>query len=114
MEIYNENVSDLLDPSSSHLQIREDMKKGVYVEGVTEEIVQGEDDLIDVIKRGTMNRHVGSTAMNKDSSRSHAVLVLKLESKVQSNQGIQNIKSSTFHLIDLAGSERSKLTKAKG
>lgn len=39
LEIYNENITDLLKPSSGSLNLREDMKRGCYVEGLTEQIV---------------------------------------------------------------------------
>jgi kinesin family protein 15 len=65
---------DLLDPGSINLHVREDIKKGVYVEGLIEEPVSSVKDMITLISRGSRNRHVGSTAMNKESSRSHSVL----------------------------------------
>lgn len=66
-----------------------------------------------IITRGASNRHVGSTSMNKESSRSHSVLTTIIESKSM-RDGIWNIKTSRFHIIDLAGSERSKHTNAVG
>ena len=39
LEIYNESITDLLHPASSNLQIREDTRRGCYVEGLSEEIV---------------------------------------------------------------------------
>lgn len=96
---------DLLDPSCSNLHIREDIKKGVYVEGLNEEVVNTAGDMLNLIQRGTTNRHVGSTSMNKESSRSHSVLTTIIESKHMVD-GLWNIKTSRFHIIDLAGSER--------
>lgn len=46
LEIYNEQIMDLLDPSQINLHIREDIKKGVYVEGLQEEVVQSANDMI--------------------------------------------------------------------
>jgi len=69
--------------------------------------------MVDIIKKGAMRRHTGSTSMNKESSRSHSVLSTTIESKIMKN-GLFNIKISKFHLIDLAGSERSKSTDAAG
>jgi hypothetical protein len=37
-EIYNEHIMDLLNPENGNLLIRENIKKGVYVEGLTEEV----------------------------------------------------------------------------
>lgn len=105
---------DLLEPSSVNLHIREDIKKGVYVEGLNEEVVQSADDMVNIISIGAKNRHVGSTSMNKESSRSHSVLTTIIETKSMKEGGVWNIKTSRFHIIDLAGSERSKYTNAVG
>lgn len=107
LEIYNESLQDLLDPSTTALKIRESMDKGIYVEGVTEINVRSTQEMTDIVNKGTCNRHVSCTDMNKDSSRSHAVMTMKIESKI-TEEGIKKIKSSSFHIIDLAGSERAK------
>lgn len=63
--------------------------------------------MMELILRGAKNRHVGSTSMNKESSRSHSVLTTIIETKsMDSGGGVWNIKTSRFHIIDLAGSER--------
>lgn len=105
---------DLLDPSSQNLHIREDIKTGVYVEGLIEEPISCVQDMFNLITRGARNRHVGSTQMNKESSRSHSVLTTLIESKTMTASGVWQMKSSQFHVIDLAGSERSKHTHAEG
>ncbi len=111
LEIYNEQIMDLLDPSSVNLHIREDIKKGVYVEGLIEETVSNAQEMMELIARGSRNRHVGSTSMNKESSRSHSVLTTIIETKsMKEGGGVWNIKTSRFHIIDLAGSERQKYT----
>ena len=70
-------------------------------------MVQNALDMMDLIVRGGKNRHVGSTSMNKESSRSHSVLTTIIETKsMQKEGGVWNIKTSRFHIIDLAGSER--------
>ena len=114
LEIYNEQIVDLLDPQSHSLHIREDITKGVYVEALQEETVSGVKDMIALITRGARNRHVSSTSMNKESSRSHSVLTTQVESKTMNDSGVWQMKSSRFHIIDLAGSERSKSTNAVG
>ena len=109
LEIYNEQIMDLLEPSSVNLNIREDINKGVYVEGLQEEAVGCHQDMMQLISKGSKNRHVGATSMNRQSSRSHSVLTTIIESKSRSATGVWNVKQSRFHLIDLAGSERQKL-----
>ena len=51
--------------------------------------------------------------MNRESSRSHAVFTVTLESKERKG-GMASIKVSRLHLVDLAGSERQKDTHAEG
>ena len=113
LEIYNEQILDLLDPQKFNLSLREDIKKGVYVEGLTEETISNTTEMYELIKRGTWNWHVGCTSMNKESSWSHSVLTTMIESK-SNKDGLWNIKVSRFHIIDLAGSEWAKLTSAGG
>lgn len=114
LEIYNEQIMDLLDPTKTNMHLREDIRSGVYVEGLKEENIVSVKDMITLISRGTQNRHVGSTNMNKESSRSHSVLTTYIESKTMQPSGVWMVKCSQFHIIDLAGSERSKETGAQG
>ena len=113
LEIYKERIIDLFEPQTESLQIRESLKRGVYVEGLTEDTFDTATALLDSIKKGASLRHTGQTAMNKESSRSHSVLILNIESKTQA-EGIVNIRCSRFHIIDLAGSERQRSTDAAG
>ena len=53
------------------LSVREDLKKGVYVENLTEDTVTDAAQAIQILLRGHRNRRVGETAMNRESSRSH-------------------------------------------
>ena len=73
MEIYNETITDLLNPKSTNLKIRENVKGEISVEKLTEEVVTSVDDIIFLMKIGEKNRHVGSTNMNQKSSRSHTI-----------------------------------------
>jgi len=62
---------------------------------------------------GWRNRRVASTSMNRESSRSHAVFTITVESMEKNNE-IVNIRSSLLNLVDLAGSERQKDTHTEG
>ena len=62
--------------------------------------------MAEIIIRGARNRHIGCTSMNKESSRSHSVLTTIIETKSMDEAGVWNMKTSRFHIIDLAGSER--------
>ncbi|XP_064641202.1 kinesin-like protein KIF15 [Lineus longissimus] len=113
LEIYNEQVFDLLDATSSILQLRENMKNGVFVEGLTEKVASSAADAYEVLNQGWLNRRVAATSMNRESSRSHAVFTVSIETK-QKKEGVQNVKMSQLHLVDLAGSERQKDTHTTG
>uniref|UniRef100_A0A6N2LLY1 Kinesin-like protein n=1 Tax=Salix viminalis TaxID=40686 RepID=A0A6N2LLY1_SALVM len=113
LEIYNEQILDLLDPSSTNLQIREDVKKGVYVENLKEIEVASARDVLQQLIQGAANRKVAATNMNRASSRSHSVFTCIIESKWES-QGVIHHRFARLHLVDLAGSERQKSSGAEG
>lgn len=64
-------------------QLREDSKKGVYVENLTETVVRSVQDVVLLLMKGASNRKVASTNMNRESSRSHSVFTCSIESKVR-------------------------------
>lgn len=114
IEIYNETIYDLLDPLIRTCVVREDIKRGVFIDNVTEETVQDPNEAYDVFIRGTTSRHVSATAMNRESSRSHSVLMLVIQSLSQMDTGLTEVRESRFNLVDLAGSERQKLANTSG
>lgn len=75
----DEVISDLLKPERTNLVIREDRKKGVFVEGLSEWVVRSPKEVYGLIKRGTSLRATGSTRINETSSRSHALFVIIIE-----------------------------------
>ena len=79
LQIYNETINDLLKSEGANLNIREDKKKGVYVEGLSEWSVQKPIDIYNLLKKGSSNRTISYTKMNDASSRSHAVFVVTVE-----------------------------------
>uniref|UniRef100_A0A3P8U2B7 Kinesin family member 15 n=1 Tax=Amphiprion percula TaxID=161767 RepID=A0A3P8U2B7_AMPPE len=113
IEIYNEQIYDLLDTASASLFLRENIKKGVFVEGAVEKFVNSAAEAYQVLSMGWRNRRVASTSMNRESSRSHAVFTMTLESKESINE-VVNIRMSQLNLVDLAGSERQKDTHTEG
>ncbi|XP_026165853.1 kinesin-like protein KIF15 isoform X2 [Mastacembelus armatus] len=113
IEIYNEQIYDLLDTASASLFLRENIKKGVFVEGAVEKFVSSAAEAYQVLSMGWRNRRVASTSMNRESSRSHAVFTMTLESKESVNE-VVNIRTSQLNLVDLAGSERQKDTHTEG
>jgi hypothetical protein len=111
IEIYNEYVYDLLDPLQTHRAVREDIKRGVYVDGVTQELIPDHHAALKLFQRGITNRHVSETAMNRESSRSHAVFTLTIQSKVL-RDGTFHLRESKLNMVDLAGSERQRDTRS--
>ncbi|KAF3781795.1 Phragmoplast orienting kinesin 2 [Nymphaea thermarum] len=113
LEIYNEQITDLLDPSSTNLMLREDTKKGVYVENLTEYEVNSVTDVLKLLIQGSSNRKVAATNMNRESSRSHSVFTCVIESCWEKNS-TTNFRYGRLNLVDLAGSERQKSSGAEG
>merc|ERR1719450_1558360 len=79
LQIYNETISDLLKAERNNLMIREDKRKGVYVEGLSEWVVRSPAEIYGLMERGGAVRATGSTKMNEISSRSHAVFIIIAE-----------------------------------
>ncbi|KAL6894094.1 hypothetical protein ACP4OV_008192 [Aristida adscensionis] len=113
LEIYNEQILDLLNPNAVNLHIREDAKKGIHVENLTEHEVSNSREAMQQLIEGAANRKVAATNMNRASSRSHSVFTCLIESKWES-QGINHHRFSRLNLVDLAGSERQKSSGAEG
>ncbi|XP_057865552.2 kinesin-like protein KIN-7C, mitochondrial isoform X2 [Cryptomeria japonica] len=103
LEIYNEVINDLLDPTRQNLRVREDAQ-GTYVEDITTEFVTCPADVLSLIAIGEEHRHVGSNNVNLLSSRSHTIFTLTVE--CGDSHGV--VTSAQLSLIDLAGSESSK------
>lgn len=113
LQIYNENISDLLKTERQNLQIRE-RKKGIYVEDLSEWAVRSPLEIYSLMKKGASSRATASTNMNDISSRSHAVFIITIEQMRQGPDGVKLTKVSKLNLVDLAGSERIRITGAKG
>lgn len=108
LEIYNEVVNDLLNPAGQNLRIREDAQ-GTFVEGIKEEVVLSPAHALSLIAAGEEHRHVGSTNFNLLSSRSHTIFTLTIESSPCENCEGEAVTLSQLNLIDLAGSESSRV-----
>lgn len=123
LEIYNEEVRDLLSESNHTLQIREDPRRGVFVQA-QEEIVTDFEGLLTMLFRGEKSRAIASTQMNERSSRSHTIFRITIESreKPDETEGDDSsssshdgaVRISTLNLVDLAGSESVRHTGATG
>ncbi|XP_016481104.1 kinesin-like protein KIN-4C [Nicotiana tabacum] len=117
IEIFKEEVFDLLDgPARVPIQIRETVHGGITLAGVTEAVVRTKEEMASFLMRGSVSRATGSTKMNSQSSRSHAIFTITLEQKRMANCSMNDdgddILCAKLHLVDLAGSERAKRTGA--
>ena len=98
LEIYNENIRDLLKFTNSnynnlnntneeYLDLREDPTRGIIVNNITELNVTSSEDILKILKKGNRNRTQEATGANETSSRSHAILQINIE-YTEKNQGI--------------------------
>ena len=117
LEIYNEEIHDLLVDNGrgpqAKLDLKEDPNKGVFIKDLTCLIVKSIPEIERAMNFGTSNRKVAETLMNATSSRSHSIFSIYIETGEQLN-GEQRIKAGKLNLVDLAGSERSSKTGATG
>ncbi|XP_027093253.1 kinesin-like protein KIN-4A isoform X3 [Coffea arabica] len=144
IEIHKEEVRDLLDPSSANksettnghvgkltipgkspIQIRETSNGVITLAGSTERSIQTLKEMADCLEQGSLSRATGSTNMNNQSSRSHAIFTItmeqmhKLNPMTLSNGNANEYTNEEYlcaklHLVDLAGSERAKRTGSDG
>ena len=115
LEIYNEEVHDLLSKNSKNkLDIKENAEGVFYVKDLTSIVVKSIHEMKEVMEAGRKNRHVGETLMNRDSSRSHCIFSIKIETSDTDHAGMNHYKAAKLNLVDLAGSERQTKTGATG
>lgn len=108
VEIYKEKLQDLLDTSGTGLKIKENVEKGIYVDGLSSlvsftQYVASAEELFDVLDLGASNRSVAATRMNQSSSRSHQLVLLQIGQKLSTGRE----KVGKLYLVDLAGSEKA-------
>ncbi|XP_037307411.2 kinesin-like protein KIF23 isoform X2 [Pungitius pungitius] len=129
IEIYNNYIYDLLEenqedaikpkPPQSKI-LREDQNHNMYVSGCMEVEVKSAEEAFQVFWRGQKKRKVANTCLNRESSRSHSVLIVKLAQAPLDADGDNILQDknqvtvSQLCLVDLAGSERTGRTGAEG
>lgn len=146
IEILKEEVRDLLDPATvaagkvengnGHtgklsvpgkppVQIREGSNGVITLSGSTEVHVTTQKEMTTCLEQGSLSRATGSTNMNNQSSRSHAIFTITLEQMrkadpIMASDGMpieemnDDYLCAKLHLVDLAGSERAKRTGSDG
>lgn len=118
IEIYNEQVKDLLNSKlSDSLPIRWSKSRGFYVENLITVEFGTIDSIMTILREGTRNRQTSSHILNDHSSRSHSILTVYVKSEEQVNQD-NSARWLTKHgklcFVDLAGSEKVKKTGSTG
>lgn len=114
MEVYMEQIRDLLDPASNNgrrFSVHEDKVNGVHVRGLSQAFISSSEEFLTLLKQGSKARAYTYTDMNFESSRSHAILQLNL---TQRQVALGTVKKSRMFLVDLAGSEKVIRTGAMG
>ncbi|KAJ4900849.1 Kinesin-like protein FRA1 [Raphanus sativus] len=146
IEIHKEEVQDLLDPSTINrsdttssngkvahvpgkppIQIRESSNGVITLAGSTEVTVSSLKEMAACLEQGSVSRATGSTNMNNQSSRSHAIFTISVEQMRKINNNTDSPENGAYngslkeeylcaklHLVDLAGSERAKRTGSDG
>ncbi|XP_064301310.1 kinesin-like protein KIF9 isoform X1 [Phalacrocorax carbo] len=118
LEIYNETLFDLLSPMTSNgtsdVQMAVvDCPQGVYVKGLSIHSVSHEEDALNLLFEGETNRVIAEHTLNKNSSRSHCIFTIYIESRFRVFSDVKCVNSK-INLIDLAGSERLSKTGSEG
>lgn len=127
MEIYNEEIRDLLTPDviKRKLEIKES-KEGVHVQDCQVRVCSSVQELMRCLHEGNKNRATGETLMNRDSSRSHCIFTIYVETAQNKPQNGNHLIATTndseqsvirlgkLNLVDLAGSEKQKKTNSTG
>ncbi|KAK3124120.1 hypothetical protein QOZ80_8AG0640690 [Eleusine coracana subsp. coracana] len=124
LELYNEEITDLLAPEEiskaaledrqkKTLPLMEDGKGGVLVRGLEEEIVTNADEIFSLLERGSAKRRTAETLLNKQSSRSHSLFSITIHIKEATPEGEELIKCGKLNLVDLAGSENISRSGAR-
>ncbi|VFQ91454.1 unnamed protein product [Cuscuta campestris] len=123
LELYNEEISDLLAPEESSrfiddkskkpIALMEDGKGGVFVRGLEEEIVCTANEIYKILEKGSAKRRTAETLLNKQSSRSHSIFSITIHIKECTPEGEEVIKCGKLNLVDLAGSENISRSGAR-
>jgi len=115
LEIYNEEIRDLLSKNpKAKLELKDHPDGGVFVKDLSNLIVKGVNDLRQVMEVGQKNRSVASTKMNNESSRSHSIFTITIETAETGTDAKDHIRVGKMNMVDLAGSERQSKTGASG
>ncbi|XP_010326033.2 kinesin-like protein KIN-5D isoform X1 [Solanum lycopersicum] len=123
IEIYNEEITDLLsldeeskpidEKQGKPLALMEDGKGAVFIRGLEEVTVSTADEIYKILEKGSANKHTAETLLNKQSNRSHSIFSITLHVKECTQEGLELLKCGKLNLVDLAGSENILRSGAK-
>lgn len=113
LELYNEQINDLLISGNENLEVRENLN-GTYIKQLSENIVTTPEEAMKLLFSGDQLKKVAETKLNDQSSRSHTVFRISVESKLIEGSAGDSIRISQLNLVDLAGSEGVSRTGAEG
>jgi hypothetical protein len=118
LELYGEEIRDLLSTFTTQKIVIRDSAGDSEAIGATEVPVSSAQEAMVCLTRGMLRRVTGATAMNAESSRSHAIMCVMIEqitrSEGEDGEKAVVVQKSKFNFVDLAGCERAKRTHAKG
>ncbi|XP_032522832.1 kinesin-like protein Klp68D isoform X1 [Danaus plexippus] len=109
VELYLEDIRDLLSKDCKKLTIRGQELNGFYIPEMTSVVCKSAAEMVRVMASGNKHRAAARTDMNEHSSRSHAVFLVTLET---AHRATNRIRVGKLNLVDLAGSERQRKTGA--
>nr|KYP49868.1 Kinesin-like protein KIF15 [Cajanus cajan] len=119
LEINNERIGNLLNPIQQNLEVgicchpfmmKDDFRNAPYVENLIEEYITNYDDVAQILIKGLSRRKIGATSLNSNSSRSHIIFTVVIESLCKgTTKGLSSSKTSRISLIDLAGPDRDEV-----
>ncbi|CAN6358356.1 unnamed protein product [Urochloa humidicola] len=124
LELYNEEITDLLAPEEPKFPVPEDKTKKpialmedgkgfVFVRGLEEEVVYSASEIYKILDKGSAKRRTAETLLNKQSSRSHSIFSITIHIKELTHEGQEMIKIGKLNLVDLAGSENISRSGAR-
>nr|CAB3463738.1 unnamed protein product [Digitaria exilis] len=124
LELYNEEITDLLAPEEPKFPVPEDKTKKpialmedgkgfVFVRGLEEEVVYSAGEIYKILDKGSAKRRTAETLLNKQSSRSHSIFSITIHIKELTHEGEEMIKIGKLNLVDLAGSENISRSGAR-
>lgn len=107
----------MINPNSGRkLEVRGSQEEGFFVDNLFATYIETMDEILTILHEGELNRATASHLLNEHSSRSHAILTIQVENELQNSQDPkeQITKLGKLIFVDLAGSEKVKVTLSKG